>query len=696
LNQALIRTPSSASALTALLALLCMLLSLLAIPSAEAATREYAFTVSKQMVSPAGKTERKIVIDGEFVGPTLEFTEGDEAVITVTNQLGEPTSVHWHGLLLPANMDGVPGFSGYEAIAPGKSFTYRFSIRQSGTYWYHSHSKGQEQDGLYGAIRIKPASETHPVDRDYVVLISDYHTDDSDTIMSNLKKSSEYYVYVRRTLGDFFSSARKDGLSKAWSNARMWGDMRMRPSDLADISNYTFLINGKNPDQNWTGLFNSGERVRLRFINASAMSFFDVRVPGLTMTVIAADGQPVEPVQVDEFRFGASETYDVIVEPSADRAYTIAAEPIDRSSFALATLAPREGMIGPKPEQRAFSLLTMSDMGADMDHGSMSGMDHGPMANMSHGDVAGMNHGSMNHGSADQASMSHDMSNMNHSDMADMDHSSMDHSSMGHDMSAMSQGDMDQSNMAGMDHSSMSMPAKTVAVAKPMQDHSSMNHGDMAGMNHAMPTKAVPKTANPTNSPAPDFVTGTPGSGWADAGTPEGDRALEYQDLRFAGTQSDVRAPEREIVVRLGGNMERYIWTLNGKKYEDSSAIELEYGERVRLTFINDTMMAHPMHLHGMFVQLENGQPMDKLPNKHSIIVAPGDTYSALLTADEPGEWAFHCHLLYHMMSGMKTKVVVATLDESKTPATNRELRQQPAESNAPASQATEEQAHAH
>jgi len=632
LNHAFIRTPSSARILTALIALLCMLLSLLVIPSAEAATREYAFTVSKQLVSPAGKTERKIVIDGEFVGPTLEFTEGDEAVITVTNQLDEPTSVHWHGLLLPANMDGVPGFSGYEAIAPGKSFTYRFSIRQSGTYWYHAHSRGQEQDGLYGAIRIKPKSEAHPVDRDYVVLISDYHTDDSDTIMSNLKKSSEYYVYVRRTLGDFFSSARKDGLSKAWSNARMWGDMRMRPSDLADISNYTFLINGQNPDQNWTGLFNPGERVRLRFINASAMSFFDVRVPGLTMTVIAADGQPVEPVQVDEFRFGASETYDVIVEPSADQAYTIAAEPIDRSSFALATLAPRAGMIGPKPEQRAFSLLTMSDMGADMDHGSMG----------------------------------HDMSGMTQSDMDHGAMANMKLEAMNHDMSAMN----------GM-------------------DHSSMNH-NMPGMNHALPTKAMPKTANPTNSPAPDFVTGTPGSGWADAGTPEGDRALEYQDLRFAGTQSDVRAPEREIVVRLGGNMERYIWTLNDKKYEDSSAIELKYGERVRLTFINDTMMAHPMHLHGMFVQLENGQPMDKLPNKHSIIVAPGDTYSALLTADEPGEWAFHCHLLYHMMSGMMTKVVVATLDESKTPAANRELRQQPFKPNAPASRPAEEHAHEH
>ena len=665
MNHALIRTPSSARTLTALIALLCMLLSLLAIPSAEAATREYAFTVSKQLVSPAGNTERKIVVDGEFVGPTLEFTEGDEAVITVTNQLGEPTSVHWHGLLLPANMDGVPGFSGYEAIAPGESFTYRFSIRQSGTYWYHAHSRGQEQDGLYGAIRIKPLSETHPVDRDYVVLISDYHTDDSDTIMSNLKKSSEYYVYVRRTLGDFFSSARKDGLSKAWSNARMWGDMRMRPSDLADISNYTFLINGKNPDQNWTGLFNPGERVRLRFINASAMSFFDVRVPGLTMTVIAADGQPVEPVQVDEFRFGASETYDVIVEPSADQAYTIAAEPIDRSSFALATLAPRAGMIGAKPEQRAFSLLTMSDMGADMDHGSM-GHDMSDMSDMDHSNMPGMDHSSMNH-------------------------DSMDHSSMGHDMSGMTQSDMDHGAMANMKHEAMNHDMSAMNG----MDHSSTNH-NMPGMNHAMPTKAMPKTANPTNSPAPDFVTGTPGSGWADAGTPEGDRALEYQDLRFAGTQSDVRAPEREIIVRLGGNMERYIWTLNGKKYEDSSAIELEYGERVRLTFINDTMMAHPMHLHGMFVQLENGQPMDKLPNKHSIIVAPGDTYSALLTADEPGEWAFHCHLLYHMMSGMMTKVVVATLDESKTPAANRELRQQPLKPNAPASRPAEEHAHAH
>lgn len=519
----------------------------------QAQSSEYNLMIAREPVAITGNIVEKITVNGTIPGPVLRFSEGDEAIIHVTNNLDEDTSVHWHGMLLPDGMDGVPGLGGFSGIKPGETFTYRFNIRQDGTYWYHAHSMGQEQDGHYGAIVIKP-KEKDPVqaDRDYVVLISDFHDENSDTIMANLKMSSDYYQYARRTLGDFFSEAQEDGFGKAWGNALMWGKMRMLPTDLSDVTGYTFLINGKTPEQNWTGVFNPGERVRLRFINASAMSIYDVRMPGLKMQVVAADGQNVEPVFVDEFRFGVAETYDVIVSPKESQAYTIAAEPIDRSGFAIGTLAPREGMRGEAPQPRPRALLTMDDMG--------------------------MNHESMNH--------------------EGMGHEDMNHAAMGHD--------------------------------------------------------------SPSDQAMKDITTL---SGWAQAGTPEGDKALSYADLRYQGIQKDTRAAEREILVRLGGNMERYIWTINGKKYSDSGPINLSYGERVRLKFVNDTMMAHPMHLHGMFVQLENGQPAEKLPNKHTVIVPPGQSYSVLLTADEAGEWAFHCHLLYHMMAGMMNKVVVAKLD---------------------------------
>ncbi|MFN3828329.1 MAG: copper resistance system multicopper oxidase [Micavibrio sp.] len=537
---------------------------------------EYSLTIAREPVNITGNTVQKITVNGSIPGPTLRFTEGEEAVIHVTNKLDEDTSVHWHGLLLPDEMDGVPGFGGFPGIKPGETFTYRFKIRQDGTYWYHAHSMGQEQDGHYGSIVIA-AKGKDPVqaDRDYVVLLSDFHDEDSWDIMSNLKMSSEYYQYARRTVGDFFDEAKERGFGKAWKSAQMWGEMRMLPTDLSDVTGYTFLINGKTPEQNWTGLFKAGERVRLRFINASAMSFYDVRIPGLKMQVVSADGQNVEPVPVDEFRFGVAETYDVIVTPKENKAYTIAAEPIDRTGFALGTLAPREGMRGEVPQPRPRALLTMTDMGMNHD---MGGMDHGSM------DMSGMDHSQMNH------------------DMP-MDHSKMDHGTMAHKM---------------LSDESMNKIAEE--------------------------------------------------SGWAKAGTPAGAKALSYADLRYYGIQKDTRQPEREILVRLGGNMERYIWTINGQKYADSGPINLNYGERIRLKFVNDTMMAHPMHLHGMFVQLENGQPAGKLPNKHTIIVPPGQSYSVLLTADEAGEWAFHCHLLYHMMAGMMNKVVVAKLDPANIP----------------------------
>tara|TARA_R110002124_G_scaffold266813_2_gene433812 strand:- start:796 stop:2577 length:1782 start_codon:yes stop_codon:yes gene_type:complete len=524
--------------------------ALLLFTSVQAYADEYRLTIAREAVNITGKTVEKITINGGIPGPTLRFKEGEDVTIHVTNKMDEDTSVHWHGLLLPGEMDGVPGFNGFPGIKPEETFTYHFKTRQSGTYWYHSHSMGQEQDGHYGSIVITPKQDTVNADRDYVVLLSDYTDEESSGILANLKMSSDYYAYARRTIGDFFTDAKEKGFSKAWKTATMWSKMRMMPTDLSDVSGYTFLINGQTPDQNWTGLFKAGERVRLRFINASAMSFYDVRIPGLKMQVVAADGQDVEPVTVDEFRFGVAETYDVIVTPKENKAYTIAAESIDRSGFAIGTLAPRAGMKTAVPEHRLRALLTMADMGMDMQ-------------------------------------MGHDMGNM---------------------------------------------------------DHSKMTPEEMAEMRVEME------------------------SGWAKAGTPQGNKQLNYSDLRYLNTQEDLRQPEREILVRLGGNMERYIWTMNGKKYADAGPMKLNYGERVRLKFVNDTMMAHPMHLHGMFTQLENGQPMFKLPNKHTVIVPPGQSYSVLLTADEAGEWAFHCHLLYHMAAGMMTKAVVAKLDPSDIP----------------------------
>ena len=507
---------------------------------AHARTSEYNLTIERQSVNITGKPVEKITVNGSIPAPTLRFTEGDDVVINVTNNMDEPSSIHWHGLILPGEMDGVPGFNNFPGIKPHSTFTYRFKIKQTGTYWYHAHSMGQEQDGLYGSIIAAPAG-TDPIrtDRDYVIVLSDFTDEESDDVMANLKMSSDYYNVARRTVGDFFDDAKSKGFSKAWKDAKDWGNMRMSPTDLADVSGYTFLINGKTPDQNWTGLFKPGERVRLRFINASAMSIYDVRIPGLKMNVVQSDGQNIEPLKVDEFRFAPAETYDVVVTPQDDKAYTIAAEPIDRTGFALGTLATIDGMCGEIPVQRPRALLTMGDMG-------MEGME---------------------------------------------------------DMT--------------------------------------MTPEDMK-------------------------------SGWVDTGKAKGDVALNYKDLRYAGIQKDTRDAERTIDVRLGGNMERYIWTINGKKFMDAEPIHLKYGERVRLNFTNETMMAHLMHLHGMFVQLENGQPAEKLPNKHTVIVPPGQSYSVLLTADEVGEWAFHCHLLYHMMSGMMTKVVVAKLDAADVPIQNQ------------------------
>lgn len=529
-----------------------------AAPQAQAGT--YDITIGKVTVNHSGTPKSAIAYNGQTPGPTLRFKEGEDVTINVTNTLDETTSIHWHGLILPFQQDGVPGIT-YDGIKPGETFTYRFPIVQNGTYWFHSHSGMQEQDGAYGSIVIEAAErEPFKFDRDYVVLLSDSHDHSGDRILANLKKMSDYYNRQQRTAGDFFRDVRERGFAATLQDRAEWGEMRMLATDIADVQGYTFLVNGKNVDGNWTGLFNPGERVRLRFINASAMTYFDVRVPGLDLLVVQADGNNVQPVKVEEFRIGVAETYDVIVRPTENQAYTIFAESLDRTGYARATLAPGDGMQAAIPDERAVPLLTMADMA--MDHGSMAGMDHSKMAGMGQGSMAGMDH----------------------------------------------------SKMAGMDHSKMNMGDKPDAFYAPG-----------SGLT---PTAAA------------------------------GGKFLSYSDLRAQKPLYPDREATREIEIRLTGNMERYIWSINGVKYSDAEPIRLKYGERIRFKFVNETMMTHPMHLHGMWTILDTGKGKWD-PIKHTVSVAPGTTLYTETEVDAPGQWAFHCHLMYHMATGMFRKVIV-------------------------------------
>jgi len=616
-------------------------LSLIFAPYSLAAIKEYHLNINQGMVNVTGKSVKRITVNGKFIAPLLEFEEGDEAVIHVHNQLkDQDTSLHWHGLLLPGLMDGVPGFNGFKSIKPNGSFEYRFKVRQNGTYWYHAHSKGQEQDGLYGPLVIypkgkQPVAVHEKAERDYVVMLSDFHETESDKIMANLKKSAEYYQNQRETVGDVWKQVKQNGLKATWKDRSMWNQMRMLKTDLSDVTGYTFLVNGQTPQQNWTAIFNTDEKIRLRFINASAMSFFDVRIPNLKMTVVSADGQPVKPVPVDEFRIGTAETYDVLVEPKQAH-YQIEAESIDRSGFAIASLhnsmTPNTQKVQ-IPKARPRALLTMEDMG--MNHGSHGQMD---MSKMDHGSDQPMNMANMDHSQhqipqAKAPVTPMQKTAMDHSSHEKMDMSKMDHSSNG------------QMNMAGMDHSAHGQMDMS-ASATP-SDHSQ----------HQMAASSEKATS--------DTVLG-----WANTAMPAGQKALSYADLQSLQPQPErySRPAERELVIRLGGTMERYIWTIDGKKFSDPDfkPLTVRYGERIRLKFVNESMMAHPMHLHGMFMQLENGQAPQDMPNKHTVIVPPGKTVTALLTADELGEWAIHCHLLYHMSAGMMSKLIVANVDDSK------------------------------
>jgi CopA family copper-resistance protein len=541
-----------------------------------------------------GRATMATAINGQVPGPILRLREGDTVTLSVTNRLPFTSSLHWHGLRVPTGMDGVPGFS-FNGIAAGQTFVYRFPLRQSGTYWYHAHGP-EEQTGVYGSIVIEPKGGfAQPFDRDYVVVLSDWSDESPLKIISNLKFQSDYYNYNRRTLGTFIEDSKRDGVGPTIQDRATWGNMRMSPTDILDVSGatYTYLMNGQPPAANWTALFRSGERVRLRFVDAGTMSIFDVRIPGLPMTVVQTDGNDVMPVTVDEFRIGPGETYDVIVQPTEARAFTIFAQVQDRTGFARGTLAPAMGMSAAIPSMDPRPMRTMADMG--MEHGAAG---HGGTAHGGASDTGAGNGPAIDHGS-----------------------------------------------MPGMQHGNMPAPN----AAPPTQD-------TMAGM--------------PQDTGAPrlegrvgvDNVAMAPKNRLAEAGDgldSNGRRVLRLTDLRSPKRGNDLRPPTREIVMHLTGNMERFMWSIDGTKFSDAAPIMLRLGERVRFTMINDTMMDHPMHMHGVWSELENGQG-DYRPYKHTILVKPAERVSFLVSADEPGRWAFHCHLLYHMELGMMREVRIS------------------------------------
>ena len=594
-------------------------------------------TISEQVFHLDGRTGRAMTINGSVPGPIVRLKEGQDVTLRVTNRLKEITSIHWHGILLPPPMDGVPGVS-FGGIDPGTTFTYRFPIKQSGTYWFHSHSGGQELMGMYAPMIIEPIEpEPFQYKRDYVVMLSDWSFESPDTLLSNLKKQGGYYNFQKRAAREFLTDVRRMGFWPALQNYLMWDQMRMDPTDFADVTGYsfTYLMNGLSPAGNWTGLFRPGERMRLRFINAASMTFFDVRISELKMTVVQADGQHIQPVVVDEFRVGPAETYDVIVEPAKDRPYTIFAETIDRSGYARGTLAPRVGMVAAVPERRSRPLRTMEDMGMSMEGMKMNGMDM-PGMKMPHG--------------AGTAMPGMETSGGSPSIKPSNNNPTMEHMQHGAGMQSMpkTQHEASRPDMPGMD---MGPQRRSKIPGDEPVKHGPDDHG----------------TGNQVVAEYSQNRSGEPGRGLENSPR----RVLLYNDLKSLAPYPDQRDPEREIELHATGNMARYMWSFDGKKYSDApEPIRFRYGERLRFTFVNDTMMEHPLHLHGMWMHLENGAGA-YLPRKHTVIVKPAERVSVAVSADAPGRWAFHCHLLLHMEAGMFRVVEVAKVaeDQRKKPS---------------------------
>jgi len=547
---------------------------------------EFDLVIDELPVNFTGEMGVATAVNGQIPAPELRWREGDTITLRVTNKLKVSTSIHWHGIILPTGMDGVPGLS-FAGIAPGETFTYRFKVGQSGTYWYHSHSGFQEQTGIYGPIVIEPRQhDPFTYDRDYVVMLSDWTDDSPDFVYSRLKKMDGYYNYAKLTMADFIRQAKERGLSSAWAEKAMWDEMRMNARDLADVSaaTYTYLTNGTTPSGNWTGVFKRGEKLRLRFVNGSAMTFFDVRIPGMKMTVVAADGLNVHPVSVDEFRIGVAEIYDVIVEPQDERAYTIFAQSADRSGYARGTLAPHTGMQAEIPKLDPVPTLGMADMGMSME------------------------------------SMHMDMSDSKEKEKGKSAATEM---KCGGGMKMDMPMGKEDKNMGGM---------------MKITEHASTEFGPGTDMR-----------ADEVSTRLDD-----PGVGLRDNGR----RVLTYADLKSLDNWLDPREPSRTIELHLTGNMERYMWSFNGVKFSDAEPIMLKHGERVRIRLVNDTMMEHPIHLHGLWSELESPDGKFQV-RKHTLAVKPGHELSYRVLADAKGRWAYHCHLLYHMKAGMFREVRV-------------------------------------
>ena len=567
---------------------------------------DFDLVIGETPMNFTGRTVPAVTVNGSLPAPLLRWREGTTVTLRVRNALphgsvhGHQASIHWHGILLPANMDGVPGLS-FDGIARDETYVYRFDVRQAGTYWYHSHSALQEQAGLYGPLVIDPAGpEPFAADREHVILLSDWTDLAPTALFDRLKKRSDYDNRSKRTVADFVRDAREDGVSATLADRGAWGRMRMTPTDLSDVNanTYTYLLNGTTSPGNWTGLFRSGEKVRLRFINGSSMTHFDVRIPGLKMTVVAADGLPVHPVSVDEFRIAAAETFDVIVEPSGQDAFTIFAQDLGRTGYVSGTLAVRHGLRAPLPPLDPRPILSMADMG----HG---GMDH-----------AGMDHGVQPTPAVDHAAMGHAA--------PAVDHAAMGHAAMGH--------------------------------AAPPVDHAAMGHGPAAAA--AMVTHPASERGNPLvdmQTMAPTHKLDDPGIGLRDNGR----RVLSYSMLRSLFEDPDGREPGREVELHLTGHMEKFAWGFDGRKFSDAHPLRFNYGERLRIVLVNDTMMTHPIHLHGMWSDLEDADGRF-LVRKHTVDMPPGTRRSYRVRADALGHWAYHCHLLYHMEAGMMRTVEVA------------------------------------
>ena len=661
---------------------------ILTISGMQASAGTYNLVLERRTVNITGHPAAAMLINGQLPGPLLRFQEGENVTINVTNRLDEPASIHWHGLIVPPEMDGVPGISpGYgNGIQPGTTFTYRFKVKQSGTYWYHSHSSGeQEQLGIYAPIIIEPRQpDPYRYDHDYIIMMSDW-TDEASRVIHNLKIDSSWYNFNRRTLVSLFqelSQAPDEQARKAIINDRIaWSMMRMDPTDISDVSAYTFLVNGRTPEQNFTALFRPGERIRLRFINASAMTYFDVRIPGLKMTVVAADGNNVEPVRVDEFRFGNAETYDVIVQPTEDRAYTIVGEPMDRTGFARATLAPRPGMIGELPPHRLRPIVSMAEMGMNMgpkgnDRGTPQpeqdlpghvvpedpvAMEIGMGGMSSDGGMRGMqgmkgmpkgtptsSGGAQHTGHAPGASRPQPSKPAKSPSTPGMDHGKMP------GMSSTPAQSVSEAlaQMPGMEHSAMrgtshSTDGKSRMAATSMPPDAVQTGAQAYALRGGEDMPSVPVTSV---NMAPDPLTN-------DTGAPPGTRILSYRDLKALNPYPYKRY-DRIIEIRLTGNMQRYFWSINGRKFSEAQPIVLRHGERVRFRFINETMMNHPMHIHGTWLLPDVGNGA-RNPKKHTVNIKPGATVDVDVPADAEGPWAFHCHQLYHMETGMMRKIEV-------------------------------------